>query len=389
MRDDILGELTRDDDDDDGIWFASKKIAYLAQFGQIPIGDESENGELGDDSEDPAAMESELQDAMSMIQQRMTEMVGEDLAAQLFEQMQKLEDEDPTDEDGDPEEVGESDEEYEARVKHEEEMFRRGEFPISIEIPDGDEPSTEQKESMRLFFGNEKQNLNDIFREILTDFREASRSQPEWFSGLPKVKKIDDLKPLVRCTGLNISHYHFEGFAYIGLSFVCEWDQEHGLGVLWHPTQGIVVGAEEAAWDIQDADNFEEAAPLTPHQQLIEAFLANDEERVQELIMLGADINDFDEKDDYPPLCMAVDSVNVVQVQQLLAMGADPNKAGYDKQTPMRKAREVFKSVDLESSKGMMRTMIQIAMQSNPAEHSQMVQNITEIIAMLEEAGGK
>jgi len=389
MRDDILGELTRDDDDDDGIWFASKKIAYLAQFGQIPIGDESENGELGDDSEDPGAMESELQDAMSMIQQRMTEMVGEDLAAQLFEQMQKLEDEDPTDEDGDPEEVGESDEEYEARVKHEEEMFRRGEFPISIEIPDGDEPSTEQKESMRLFFGNEKQNLNDIFREILTDFREASRSQPEWFSGLPKVKKIDDLKPLVRCTGLNISHYHFEGFAYIGLSFVCEWDQEHGLGVLWHPTQGIVVGAEEAAWDIQDADNFEEAAPLTPHQQLIEAFLANDEERVQELIMLGADINDFDEKDDYPPLCMAVDSVNVVQVQQLLAMGADPNKAGYDKQTPMRKAREVYKSVDLESSKGMMRTMIQIAMQSNPAEHSQMVQNITEIIAMLEEAGGK
>ena len=70
-----------------------------------------------------------------------------------------------------------------------------------------------------------------------------------------------------------------------------------------------------------------------------------EEERARELIAAGADINAL-EPDEYPPLCMAVDQMEVAEVRRLLAYGANPNIADpEEKRTPLKMARRLYKEM--------------------------------------------
>jgi hypothetical protein len=46
---------------------------------------------------------------------------------------------------------------------------------------------------------------------------------------------------------VNIHQLDNDGVPYVGYEFGCEWDEEHGLGVLMHGTRLIEVGFADTA----------------------------------------------------------------------------------------------------------------------------------------------
>ena len=40
-----------------------------------------------------------------------------------------------------------------------------------------------------------------------------------------------------------------DNFAYIGFEFGCEWDEEHGLGVMMHKDSVVVIGQADTSFD--------------------------------------------------------------------------------------------------------------------------------------------
>src|SRR6185437_15400072 len=97
-------------------------------------------------------------------------------------------------------------------------------------------------------------------------------------------------------------------------------------------------------------DESEDYLP-TPHDELVEAILNGEEDRARELVAAGADINAL-EPVVYPPLCMAVDQMEVSEVRRLLAFGADPNIADpEEKRTPLKMARRLYKELGFDPAR--------------------------------------
>jgi hypothetical protein len=64
---------------------------------------------------------------------------------------------------------------------------------------------------------------------------------------LPDALAVGDLMGLVGLHTVNIHQVSRDGVPYIGFEFGCNWDDEHGLGVLMHGTQLVEVGGADTA----------------------------------------------------------------------------------------------------------------------------------------------
>lgn len=130
----------------------------------------------------------------------------------------------------------------------------------------------------------------------------------------------------------------------------------------------------------------------TPHDELVEAVLNGDEERARSLIAAGADINAL-EPDEYPPLCMAVDQMEVDEVRRLLMFGADPNIADpEERKTPLKLARRLYKDMGFAPARRhdpLLDAMMALARQESGRQCDEVKSRLEEIISLLEGAGGR
>jgi len=69
------------------------------------------------------------------------------------------------------------------------------------------------------------------------------------------------------CGGLEVSKYHWKGYAYTAIYFGAEWEVEHNIGVLVHPTWDPIYG-----FDVMDCiiakDNPEAQSAVAPGVEL-------------------------------------------------------------------------------------------------------------------------
>ena len=130
----------------------------------------------------------------------------------------------------------------------------------------------------------------------------------------------------------------------------------------------------------------------TAHDELVEAILNGETVRAQTLADAGADINAV-EPDEYPPLCMAVDQMEVEEVRRLLAFGADPNIADPDEvKTPLKMAKRLYKEMGFGPSRKsdpLLDAMLALARQESGKQSDEVKGRLEEIIRMLEAAGGR
>ena len=74
----------------------------------------------------------------------------------------------------------------------------------------------------------------------------------------PVLRHPDDLRSLIGLHTVNVHDLSMAGEPYLGLEFVCTWDDEHGLGLMMHGTRVVDLGGADTAilrWVAQrDAD---------------------------------------------------------------------------------------------------------------------------------------
>ena len=130
----------------------------------------------------------------------------------------------------------------------------------------------------------------------------------------------------------------------------------------------------------------------TKHDELVEAILNGETTRAHALADAGADINAVEE-DEYPPLCMAVDQMEVEEVRRLLAFGADPNIADpEEKKTPLKLAKRLLKDLGFgpaQNKDPLLDAMMALARQESGKQSDEVKNRLEEIVRLLEAAGGR
>ena len=93
--------------------------------------------------------------------------------------------------------------------------------------------------------------LAAIFKEYPKLRREYGASSDE--ERLPEIKRPEELKKLIQPGSLHILDVARGGSAYVGFDFECNWDEEHGLGVMTHGLRIVKIGIADASFDEQVA----------------------------------------------------------------------------------------------------------------------------------------
>jgi hypothetical protein len=283
------------------------------------------------------------------------------------------------------------------RAQKRADRLAQGRYPVRVADPGEDGPALQQEAAFRHLTQNEQAVLDAVLAEVWDSFQNAY-GQEHWrqFAALKPAASLDELRGRFALTRVEITREHRGGLAHLVFTVDADWEDDHGLLVVYSPD------SREASWTTYDglddltesdepAEDGQEWIP-TPHDELVEAVLNGEEDRARELVAAGADINALAE-DEYPPLCMAVDQLEVEEVRRLLAFGADPNLADPDeKKTPLKMARRMYKDMGFGPAKkkdAMFEAMMTIAREAAGKQFEDMRTRLEEIIRLLEGAGGK
>ena len=125
-----------------------------------------------------------------------------------------------------------------------------GTFYLTVNSPAGDHdrPAPEQIAAYQHLIDNAVpvfaavlQSIYDEYDWMREDFMECL-TPDEATRLVPDISAPTELLPLLSFGTMTVHRVFNGGLAYIGLSFGCTWDTEHGLGVLIHGSRIVSVG---------------------------------------------------------------------------------------------------------------------------------------------------
>ncbi|WP_228452057.1 DUF6985 domain-containing protein [Chryseobacterium sp. G0186] len=136
-------------------------------------------------------------------------------------------------------------------------FFNEDEDELSYEILDEDddyaeEPSSEQQNGLDYLQENQKTILDTILNELLKKYPELQKiyeySEEDKGEFMPDLKDIQGFAPLLSPNCFYITSVIKDHYPYIGISFSCSWDSEHGLGIMTHKNRVIEIGGADTAF---------------------------------------------------------------------------------------------------------------------------------------------
>jgi hypothetical protein len=131
-----------------------------------------------------------------------------------------------------------------------------GRYFLVIYSEDRTPPTPEQAAAFRYLLDNEEAVFATIARALLDYYPGARERCIDAYDGdsacieeveatLPAVvTDMAGLRRLVGLTGVSILSVVRDGIAYMGFHFGCEWDAEHGAGIMTHCGRVLVTGSE-------------------------------------------------------------------------------------------------------------------------------------------------
>lgn len=128
-----------------------------------------------------------------------------------------------------------------------------GTMRLSIATVDMAEPSPAQIAAMRYLLGHEAEIFAAVSQAIVDQIPEIKDDYGDWYTDetgkpFPNVKDANGLKKLMGVSTLHVLNDGEDGEASIGFEFECDWDAEHGLGVLTHHGRVIEVGSADVSF---------------------------------------------------------------------------------------------------------------------------------------------
>jgi hypothetical protein len=120
--------------------------------------------------------------------------------------------------------------------------------------PEGrdDAPLTEDElASVRWLLDHEGEIASAIVVGLLAEYPKLKEAYDSDASGpdqyLPHVSSESDLRALIGLFQVHVHPLVKDGLPYLGYEFGCDWDEEHGLGVLMHGTRIVKIGGADTA----------------------------------------------------------------------------------------------------------------------------------------------
>jgi hypothetical protein len=118
--------------------------------------------------------------------------------------------------------------------------------PLQIAGEEGRLPSPSHLAAFSYLMEHERAIAAVVRRALLRDARRVTaRLSP--IDGVRPVKTEADLRRRLRLTRVFLHDQSLAGVAYCGLTFRCDWDDEHGAGVLLHRRRVVRAGDAQLA----------------------------------------------------------------------------------------------------------------------------------------------
>ena len=383
MTHELFGKLKFKEADES--WAGSAVLARFAAVGLMP-----EPAPLTE--ADAERMTAEMSDALEAMKAQLRERFG-DKIDQAFAEVDRAAD-DVDAEEPDPRDA-EREQKRIARREKRAALLAKGKFPVRVAGPGGAEPSPKQEAAFRFLLENEQAVYDAVAAEVWESFQNAY-GQEHWrqIAGVKPAATPADLSGRFAVVRVDIARESRGGFAHLVFLLESDWQDEHGLLVVYSPdTRGASWTSWDGLYDLLESDDPEEQPDEyvpSPHDLLLEAILTNDEAKAKELVAAGADINALGE-DEYPPLWLAVDQMEVEEVRRLLAAGADPALANPDERTtPLKHAKRMYRDMGFAPSKKrdeMLEGVLSMMRDAVGDKFNDIKLRLEEIIALLEAAG--
>ena len=111
---------------------------------------------------------------------------------------------------------------------------------------------TIHNEAYEYILNHQSEILENILLSLLSEYSnmqdEYGYDDDEIDKYMPSVNSINDFSKLMLPKRIYILDIGKDNLAYIGFSFSCSWDDEHGYGVMMHKNRVVKMGGEEIAF---------------------------------------------------------------------------------------------------------------------------------------------
>ena len=115
----------------------------------------------------------------------------------------------------------------------------------------GLEPLSEQEVRLVSWFEQHEPIVSDAVKAAIIAWcspQSADRiARFDFGDDFPVIRTDQDLRESVGLYAVNVHQVNVGGMPYVGYEFGCEWEDEHGLGVLMHGTRVVDVGFADTA----------------------------------------------------------------------------------------------------------------------------------------------
>ncbi|MDO5106147.1 hypothetical protein [Capnocytophaga sp.] len=118
-----------------------------------------------------------------------------------------------------------------------------------------DRETQKHKNGLAYLKENQMPMLNAILGELLKQYPSIQDTYKDFYSKeqkaefLPDISDIQGFATLLSPTSIFVFSEYQDDIPYLGISFHCMWDSEHGLGVLICKDRVVAIGSAEMAFD--------------------------------------------------------------------------------------------------------------------------------------------
>ncbi|MCR9289728.1 MAG: hypothetical protein NXI23_20325 [Bacteroidetes bacterium] len=108
-------------------------------------------------------------------------------------------------------------------------------------------PDPSQLKAIEFLIENEQLIKETIMNKLLPYYTQLriDWGEEDW---MPKVHSKEDFKNMIGLSWIHVLNVEKEGIAYIGFEMGCQWDEEHGLGVMLHKDRVVEIGGADSSF---------------------------------------------------------------------------------------------------------------------------------------------
>ncbi len=232
------------------------------------------------------------------------------------------------------------------------------------------QPTEAQVAAVKFLLENQSRIIERVLDASLCWARYFMQNNEDWFDDDDAIESLADLRDNLGGLDILVRPQAVDGFAWIGFSTDCEWDEEHGLGIAVWKDIVIDVGQADVSFSTP-CGGFDEVLPVEEKEirehllssleeqeqqaeaaylaslpdsvKLVHAICIGDGDEVQRLKQGGAKVSEVPAQ--FPaPIFMAIQSQDPTVVATIIDEGASLSVKNEEGQTPVEFAEQMVEN---------------------------------------------